>query len=78
MRKTITINSVSDIQKINSIITQYPFEVWIHSDNSIVDAKSILGMFVLGLNEPMYMVIDDDVNPDSLIKELSPYVNFLD
>lgn len=78
MKHTITINNIADIQKINSIITQYPFDVWIHSDHGMVDAKSILGIFILSLNDEMHMVLEDDVDPSRLFKELEPYVNFLD
>lgn len=78
MKKPITINNIADIQAINSIIIKYPFDVWIHSENGMVDAKSILGIFILSLNETMYMVIDDHVDPTRLFNELSPYVNFLD
>lgn len=78
MKKPITINNIADIQAINSIIIKYPFDIWIHSENGMVDAKSILGIFILSLNETMYMVIDDHVDPSKLFKELSPYINFLD
>lgn len=78
MKTKIQVNDMSHIQKINHIITQYPFDVWIHSDSGMVDAKSILGIFILGLNEPMYMVTEDDVDTSKLFKELSEYISFLD
>lgn len=78
MKLPIKVNDMNNIQKINHIITQYPFDVWIHCDSGMVDAKSILGLFILGLNEEMFMVMDDDVNPTKLKKELSPYITFIE
>ncbi len=78
MKTKIQVNDMSNIQKINHIITQYPFDVWIHSDSGMVDAKSILGLFILGLNEPMFMVTDDDIDTSKLFKDLSQYITFLD
>lgn len=78
MKTKIQVNDMGNIQKINHIITQHPFDVWIHSDSGMVDAKSILGLFILGLNEPMFMVTDDDVDTTKLFKELSQYITFLD
>lgn len=78
MKTKIQVNDMTKIQKINHIITQYPFDVWIHSDSGMVDAKSILGLFILGLNEPMFIVTDDDANTTKLFKELSEYITFLD
>ena len=78
MKREIKVNDMKDIQKINHIVSQYLFDVWIHSDSGMVDAKSILGLFILSLNEPMYLVIDDDVDPTRLFKDLAPYVTFVD
>lgn len=78
MKKEIKVNDVKDIQKINHIVSQYDYDIWIHSDSGMVDAKSILGIFAFSLNERMYLVIDDDVNPSKLFKELKPYLTFED
>lgn len=78
MKTKIQVNDMNDIQKINYIVTQYPFDVWIHSDSGMVDAKSILGLFILGLNEPMYIVVDDNVDTTKLFKDLGQYMTFLD
>ena len=78
MKTEIKVNDMKDIQKINHIVTQYPFDVWIHSASGMVDAKSILGLFILSLNEPMYIVLDDEVDSTRLFKELKPYVTFVE
>lgn len=77
MKTEIKVNNMKDIQKINHIVTQYPFDVWIHSTSGMVDAKSILGLFILSLNEPMHIVVEDDIDTSRLFKELTPYITFL-
>ena len=41
----------------------------------MADAKSILRMYILQLNEPLTLVIPDDVDSDRLFKELKEYLN---
>ena len=60
MTKAIRVRNTEDIQKINSIVTQFTFDIWIHGKSGMVDAKSLLGMFLLSLNEPLSLVIEDD------------------
>lgn len=72
----IQIKNVQDIEKINAIVTQYPFDIWIHAASGMADAKSILGMFILKLNEPLTLVTPDDVDTTRLLKELKEYINF--
>ena len=48
-------------QKRNYIVIQYPFDVWIHSDSGMVDAKSILDLFTLSLNESIHIFLHDEI-----------------
>ena len=75
MVKPIQIKKVEDIDKINKIVSKYPFDIWIHGKSGMADAKSILGMYILQLNEPLTLVIPDDVDSDRLFKELKEYLN---
>lgn len=43
MTKAIRVKNTEDIQKINKIVTQFPFDVWIHGKSGMVDAKSLAG-----------------------------------
>lgn len=51
MTRGIRVKNTDDIQKINKIVTRYGFDIWIHGKSGMVDAKSLLGMFLLSLNE---------------------------
>jgi len=74
MMTPIKVKDVKDIENINRIVSRYDFDIWIHGKSGMADAKSILGMFVLKLNEPLTLVIPDGVNSKSLFKELSEYL----
>lgn len=74
MTVSIKVRDTQDIQKINQIVTNFSFDVWIHSKSGMVDAKSLLGMFLLSLNEPLSLVVEDDVATKKLFKDLSEYL----
>jgi len=75
MKKPIKVKSIENIQKINGIVGQYPFDIWIHSKSGMVDAKSILGIFALSLNEELFIVTDDGVDTHKLYAELAEYMD---
>ena len=76
MTKAIKVKNTEDIQTINSIVTEFPFDIWIHGKSGMVDAKSLLGMFLLSLNEPLSLVVEDDVDTKKLFKDLEEYLDF--
>jgi hypothetical protein len=78
MTTPIKIKSIKSIQKINEIVTRHPYEIWIHATSGTADAKSILGMFVLKLDEPLLLVTPDEIDPSRLYKELKEYIEFPD
>ena len=78
MTKAIKVKNTEDIQTINSIVTEFPFDIWIHGKSGMVDAKSLLGMFLLSLNEPLELVIEDDEDPKDVKKLFKALANYLD
>ena len=66
MTRGIRVKNTDDIQKINKIVTRYGFDIWIH------------GMFLLSLNEPLQIVLEDDVDPTALFKDLEDYLEIDD
>ena len=75
MKKLIKVKNIENIQRINQVVSQYPFDIWIHSKSGMVDAKSILGIFALSLNEELFLVTNDDVDVHSLYAELAEYMD---
>ncbi|MDE7035765.1 MAG: HPr family phosphocarrier protein [Eubacteriales bacterium] len=78
MTRAIKVKNTDDIQKINRIVTQYSYDIWIHGKSGMVDAKSLLGMFLLSLNEPLSLVVEDDVDASDLLKDLADYLDIED
>ncbi|MGM9649449.1 MAG: HPr family phosphocarrier protein [Butyricicoccaceae bacterium] len=76
MTRAIRVKNTEDIQQINKIVTKYSFDIWIHGKSGMVDAKSLLGMFLLSLNEPLSLVVEDDVDTKKLFKDLEEYLDF--
>jgi phosphotransferase system HPr-like phosphotransfer protein len=76
MIRPIKIKDVKDIETINAIVTKYPFDIWIHGKSGMADAKSILGMFILKLNEPLTLVVPDNEDSAKLFNELKDYIDF--
>ena len=78
MTREIKVKNTDDIQKINRIVTRYGYDIWIHGKSGMVDAKSLLGMFLLSLNEPLSLVVEDDVDATDLLKDLADYLEIED
>lgn len=74
MTYKIRVKSTDDIQKINHVVTQYPYDIWIHGKSGMVDAKSLLGMFLLSFHEPLALVIEDNIDAGDLLEELKAYL----
>ncbi|MGN0994801.1 MAG: HPr family phosphocarrier protein [Butyricicoccus sp.] len=78
MTKNIHVKNTDDIQKINAIVSRYGYDIWIHGKSGMVDAKSLLGMFLLSLNEPLKLVVEDDIDAAPLFKDLAEFLDIED
>ena len=74
MTRKIKVKNTEDIQQINRIVSKYSYDIWIFGKSGQADAKSLLGMFLLSLNEPLQLVVEDDVDPTALFKDLADYL----
>ncbi len=74
MTRKIKVKNTEDIQQINRIVSKYSYDIWIFGKSGQVDAKSLLGMFLLSLNEPLQLVVEDDIDPTALFKDLADYL----
>ena len=64
MTKTIEITSDSQVEKINRLASEAPYEVWLSDDTVMLDARSLLGLFAL-VGKRVNVVAEDNVNPRS-------------
>ena len=67
MLKEIEIKSEAQVEKINRLACNAPYEVWLHAGNVMLDARSLLGLFAL-VGRKANVVVEDDVAPRSFQK----------
>ncbi|WP_100404719.1 hypothetical protein [Bacillus solitudinis] len=59
-----------EVLKLNKIATSYTFDIWVHSDNQMFDAKTLLALYTLPFNTELRMVVEEGVESKSLQKEM--------
>ena len=64
MLKEIEIRSEAQVEKINQLACDAPYEVWLCSGSVMLDARSLLGLCAL-VGKKAHVVVEDDVSPRS-------------
>ena len=60
MIKEIEIKNEAQVEKINRLACQAPYEVWLFTKDIMLDARSLLGLFAL-VGKKASVVVEDDV-----------------
>lgn len=71
----IKIMTSEEAQKLNRIAEKYPFEIWIHGRSGQADAKSMLGLMLLTIEDNVKLVVDDDVDCSGLLKDIREFID---
>lgn len=67
MVKFLDITSNEQVEKINRLACKAPFDVWLHTDTVMIDARSLLGIYAL-VGQRVRVVAEDDANPKAFGK----------
>ncbi len=67
MIREIEIKSEAQIEKINQLACDAPYEVWLSSGSMMLDARSLLGLCAL-VGRKAHVVVEDDVAPRAFRK----------
>ena len=67
MFKEIEIKDKAQVEKINRLACDAPYEVWLSSGSVMLDARSLLGLFAL-VGKKAHVVVEDYVTPRSFQK----------
>ena len=67
MVREIEIKDSSQVEKINRLACDTPFEVWLSSGTVMLDARSLLGLFAL-VGKKANVVAEDNVDPRAFRK----------
>ena len=60
MLKEIEIKNEAQVERINRLACQAPYEVWLFTRDMMLDARSLLGLFAL-VGKRASVVVEDDV-----------------
>ncbi|MCR4673087.1 MAG: HPr family phosphocarrier protein [Lachnospiraceae bacterium] len=70
----IKLNNNRDIVTFNKIIERFDTDFDLASGRSLVDAKSILGIFYLDTSRPVTLTIHDTDQMDEILEAISPFI----
>ena len=62
MNRTIEIKTPEQVEKINRLACEAPYEVWLSTDTLMLDARSLLGLMAL-VGQRVHVVAEGDVDP---------------
>ena len=74
MNVKIKITSSQEAQKLNRIAEKYPFDIWVHGKNGQADAKSMLGLVLLSIEDDVSLVVRDEVDTRALERDIAEFV----
>lgn len=75
MKLKIKLNTPEDVATFSKIINQCSFDVDIESQHTFVDAKSLLGLYSINLNEPI--TLDIHGNDDECTELMAKLIDFI-
>ena len=73
MTRNIDIKSEEQVNRINRLACEAPYEVWLSTDTVMLDARSLLGLFGL-VGQRAKVVTEDGLAPrtlDRLVKKMA-------
>lgn len=70
MVKELTIRSSDQVERINRLASDAPYEVWLSTDVVMLDARSLLGLYTL-VGQKVHVIAEDDVDPKRFAKLVS-------
>ena len=70
----ISLNSIDKVKSFVNDITQFDYDFDLVSGRYVIDAKSIMGIFSLGLSKPIDLNIHAEDNAEEVLAVLKPYM----
>ena len=73
MEYDILIRSSEQALKLSKIAEKYTFDIWIHGKSGQADAKSMLGLMLLTIENDVRLVVPDDADTAALEEEIKEF-----
>ena len=70
----ISLNSIDKVKAFVNEITKFDNDFDLVSGRYVIDAKSIMGIFILDLSKPIELNIHSEKNADEILEVLAPYI----
>ena len=65
MTRVIDLKNKEQIQRINQLACEAPYEVWLSTETVMLDARSLLSLYSL-VGQQAKVVTEDEVDPKAL------------
>ena len=74
MQFRIRITSSQQAQRLNRIAEKYPYDIWVQGKSGQADAKSMLGMVLLTIENDVTLLVSDDADTRALEKDIAEFM----
>jgi len=74
MKIKISIPTSKEAQKLNRIAEKYPFDIWVQGKNGHADAKSMLGLVLLTIEDDVSVVVKEGIDTTALEKDIAEFM----
>ena len=70
----ISLNSIDKVKAFVNEITKFDNDFDLVSGRYVIDAKSMMGIFIVDLSKPIELNIHSENNADEILEVLAPYI----
>ena len=70
----VSFASAREVHEFVTIATKQFFSIHVERENLRTDAKSIMGLFSMGLNRPLRVMISADADASHFLSAVQPYL----
>ena len=70
----ISLNSIDKVKAFVNEVTKFDSDFDLVSGRYVIDAKSIMGIFILDLSKPIDLNIHNDAQADTIVNALKPFI----
>ena len=70
----ISLNSIDKVKSFVNDISKFNSDFDLVSGRYVIDAKSIMGIFILDLSKPITLSVHSDTETEEILEALKPYL----
>ena len=74
MNIPIFIHTSDQAQRLNRIAEKYQYDIWVQGKSGQADAKSMLGLMLLTIENEVNLVVKDGIDTRALEKDIAEFM----